>query len=142
MLDLLSEIGNPLHLHGVNFFDSLAKILLAISIAAIVSLYVEVAMMKHLRWGSSMLCLIDVVILNFIARISLWLLQLLVHHIFPVVSLNALMLAAMVTVIKSFVAYKFSDRPWIIVSISTIVSYLSFVAILSCLYWFWLGFRY
>jgi hypothetical protein len=89
-----------------------------------------------------MLCLIDVVILNFIARISLWLLELLVHHIFPVVSLNALMLAAMVTVIKSFVAYKFSDRPWIIVSISTIVSYLSFVAILSCLYWFWLGFRY
>jgi hypothetical protein len=54
---------------------------------------------------------------------------------------NRLALATTIALVKSFIAYKFSDRPWIIVSISTIVSYLSFVALLSCLYWFWLGFR-
>jgi hypothetical protein len=141
MFDLLLASGEPLNLLGSNFFDVLGRILIAIAISAIVSLWVEVRMMNYLQWGNLRLCLIDVFILNAISRISLYLFQLLAHQIFPSVSINALALATMITLLKSFIAYKFSDRPWIIVSISTIVSYLSFVAILSCLYWFWLGFR-
>lgn len=142
MLDLLLASEKPLNSLGLDFFDSLARILAAIAIAAIISLWVEVRMMNYLQWGNWRLCLIDVLILNVIARISLYLFQVLTHQMFPSVSFNALALATMITIFKSFVAYKFSDRPWIIVSMSTIVSYLSFVAILSCLYWFWLGFRY
>jgi hypothetical protein len=120
----------------------LARILSLIIVAGLVSLFIEVWVMKLLNWGSWLLCLGDVLLLNFIAGLSLWLIYAVTHNIFPsLLTSNPIANIAIAIGIKCLVAHKLSDRPWIIVLISNVASYLSFIILLSCLYWFLLGFR-
>ena len=142
MFELSQVVGNTPDLFASTLATSLTRILTLIIVAGVICVLVEAWVMKLCNWGSWRLCIADVVLLNFIASLSMFLLYTIAHNILHLpLPANPIAIVSIVIAIKSLVADKLSDRPWAIVLISNIASYLSFVIVLRCLFWFLLGFR-